>query len=234
MVRSEVTPSRNRGPGPIDDEEAGIVRNTLSNTQTSNKKFKVELSACEQLSFSHCEVTLHVGGPGILLAGYGGARTRYAPKKVEMSLEKNATLGRALGPARLQACEDFFLLNQPDYAVAPVNNKPNKNCTKSIFTPKQWAAKGLKSQLRGNLELSRGTRLADHGVSMINMFEQELKNQYMEEWVAAGSVGPAPRDPTDNEIQAAIQLAILFGWDNRNKAVGTRKEINNVLTDLTV
>ena len=57
MVLSEVTPSRNRGPGPIDDDEAGLVHNTLSNTQTSNKKFKVELTACEQLSFSHCEVT---------------------------------------------------------------------------------------------------------------------------------------------------------------------------------
>ena len=234
MPRTEVKSSRNRGPGPIDEEEAGVLRNTLSNTQTSNKKFKVELTACERLSIAHCEATLQVGGPGLLLAGFGVARTGFAPKRMEISLEKTATLGRALGPARLQGCEAFFLRNQPDYAVRPVNNKPNKNCTKAIFTPKQWAAKGLKSQLRGNLEVSRGTRMADLGVFIINMFEQELKNQYMEEWVAAGSVGPAPRDPTHNEVQAAVQLAILFGWNNKNKAPGTRKEINNRLNDLTV
>lgn len=232
--QSEVSPSRNRGEGYLTPKRTRTLRNKLSNTQTSSKKKKVENEMAEELGKSLTNVACLIGGPGLGKAAYCSKRHIMAPKGALVSIEKRTSISKCVdGDHVMDASEAFFLRNQPEYIPVP-KHQQNVNCSAYRFSEEEWVLKGFKGDFRGNVEFTRGKRMSDYGVNMLNIIEQELRNQYNEDWVAAGSVGPAPQPPTDGEIKAAVQLSIFHAWNNRNKTHFNRKEVNNDLEDLEI
>ena len=229
-----MTPSRNRGEGYLTPKRTRSLRNKLSNTQTSSKKKKVETEMAEELGKGLTDVATLIGGPGLVKGAYCSKRHLMAPKGALVSIEKRTSISKSLkGENKMNAAENFFLRNQPEYLPVP-KEQQNVNCSTNRFSTEEWVLKGFKGQFRGNVEYTRGMRMSDHGVNMLKTFEQELRNQAMEDWVNAGSVGPAPQPPTDNEIKAAVQLSLYHAWNNRNRTVANRKEVNNNLWDLEI
>lgn len=219
-----------RGPGDIVGDDAAKIRNSLSNTQTSCKKRKIQVEAAENCGIGLVNVAQVVGGSGLVKAGLVDSRHKLGVK------------GKPLGPNVRRKVDKIFRAEAADgevlcqrvmtkYQVGP-NSPEGTNLSPRQYTSKQCAVLGFKRALTFDMEPARAIRLADYGVNMVNMVTLELQNQINADWVAAGSPLPAPGPPTEDNIKAAIQMSLILAFENANRPqnlrVGVTKDAANI------
>lgn len=241
MSEHKIKRSRTRGPGALNQEEAGTLRNALSQVKTSNNKRKFEVTLAVDAGVGLRNVSQELAGSGGIKGGFLDARHKFSPKGRPYGPLGQATLNKVYTPNGAATSETMCRTLMPKYNVGP-GHTVGMNCCPKVYNTKQTVALGLMEEFRAPLNPQRAQRLADHGVSTLLVFEAELSQQNNESWLAqqaaasaaagGGAAGaaaaaaiPPPAPPTIDEIKAALQLSVLYAWDNRNQAPGARRGV---------
>lgn len=237
MAEHKLRPSKNRGPGAMTREEAGLVRNTLSQKETDLEKKKVQKTLAEDAGVGLRNITRELIGTGGIKGAFLEGRHRFTPKHRPFGTLATETMNKVFTPPLFHSSEGMVRQILPKYQVGP-HFTVGMNFSPKPFNTRQSAAYGLMDQFRMPNNPGRAQRLSTHGTHMITVFTAELMGQYNEQWLAqqaaasaaagGGAAGaaaaaaiPAPAPPTDDEVKAAIHLSLLYGFaGNRNQAPG--------------
>lgn len=237
MAEHKLRPSKNRGPGPMNREQAGSIRNTLSQKETELEKKKVQKNLAEEAGLGLRNITGELLGTGGIKGGFLDGRNRFTPKGRPYGPLATETMNKVYTPNHFHQCENMVRRILPKYRTGNAYTIGTNFCPKP-FNTRQSAAHGLMDELRMPNNPGRAQRLATHGTTMITVFTAELMGQYNEHWLAqqaaasaaagGGAAGaaaaaaiPAPAPPSDDEVKAAIHLSLLYGFaGNRNQAPG--------------
>ena len=218
----EYEPSFNRGPGSMDAREAGIVRNQVSNLQTSIKKRKVRDAIIVRVARGNYKAMKLLGGNGFAKGGYLINRNVLSKKGCPIgpkTEEARRAIYKEEDDKKAEGLEDFAKMVMPKYKVGKDIKKGKNN------SPSMDPLKCLQAGFRGELQdmvigPKRGANMAALGVKFVNSMVEKLDK-----------CKPEGENATEEEVIAACQLSLLNAFTN-NLDEATAKDFDPVNNDI--
>lgn len=201
LPRLEYEPSYNRGPGGMDAEEAGIVRNQVSNLQTSIKKRQVKEVIAVSVANKQNKMMKLVCGNGLSNAGYVHTRNIYTPKGCPFGPKGDQIRKAIYEKEEVDAKEAFAVEVAPKFKVATSAKDQGKNNSPAVEMDKCILA-GFKGELQNMCILpNRAQNMALRGVKFVRDMKEKLQR-----------CKPAGQNVTEEELLAACQLSLYVAF----------------------
>ena len=219
-----VTGSRNRGPGALDEEKAGRIRNSLSQAETnSEKRFK----KCNIATSSKLVSTFQLkalGGEGAVMGDYMGGRSYYSYKGTAMPDHAGKQVSSMYGPDYEVKYEQKALQQDRLSKFAPTADITKKGTNQSPPVDPTWAlVNGFKQTLTNPILPHYGSLMADAAVTYRNIVFRALKDNARSVMSLEDYLNYSP---SDDEIKACTQLGLLDAKENAPKAPSDRVRIS--------
>jgi len=215
---SESPSSMNRGPGALDNEAAGLLRNKVSQHETTSKKRKITCTFMEGAAKRQCSGAGIIGGKGLEGSFYLATRHLAGKAGRPIPLLKQISLDRVHTPVKAQEFEVMTRQHIPKFNVDP--NHPVNTYHSGPFPLPKCLKLGLKQEICAEIEPARAACLANLGVDTLNTVIAELQ--------ANDPHGPPP---TEDEFKAVMQLMFVEAMANRFLPNATRTPITKAYND---
>ena len=216
MVKGNITPSMNRGPGPIEtSEDAKTLRQKASQAQTSAKKRKFQLESVSQAFGNAVGAMEVIAGEGGRQAAYNAARNKLGRKGVAISELICQEMPTMFGPNWQAELEPNLQESIPKYEISADPRKQGDNLSPLAHDMETLVMMALKNQIRGSITAYQARVMADAGVAFWNAI--------------AGALRANPHTPNDddpNEIQACGLMSFINAPYNAPLAPADRIKTN--------
>jgi hypothetical protein len=194
---SDYVPSKHRGPGCMDGEEAKTIRQQASQHETVAKKCKVALVAASSKGGIDA---LEPFGAGVKLGVYMGDRHKSSKKGKDFPEFNHLYLASKYGTNFLVRFEAPAREMVPKYSPVDDSTQWGSNLSPGL-DPGEAMIMALQHKLRDSVPKANGMRMSMAAVNLRQVVKAELLASYA-------------TAPTEDEIKAAMALAIVHSEEN--------------------